>query len=72
MFVLVVYRGEIPQNTDTCIGKPHVIPQLLTLLRSQTFDGLTFYKNLVVDQKIHIVLVSDSLSVEMHLKIIFP
>ena len=67
-FALIFGRSEVVENADGRIGQSHIVPQLLALVNAQRRNGLAFYDNIALAQKVHIVLVRQWLPVIRYLK----
>ena len=70
MFRLVVNRSEIVEYSDAYFSESHIVPQLLSMFRTKVFYSFTFYENLIVYKKVHIMFVADALTMEFYGEII--
>lgn len=57
LLAFVSERCKIIQDTYPHTSQPHVVPQLLTMIRNKMLHCLTFYIHLLVHKEIHLVRV---------------
>lgn len=57
LLTLILSRSKVIENANTIIRETQVIPKLLTLLRANLVDSLTFYDDMVVNKKVQSMFV---------------
>ena len=70
MLRLVMNGSKIVEYPDAYFCESHIVPQLLSMFRTKMFYCFTFYEDLIVYKKVHIMFVADTLTVEINGEII--
>ena len=70
MFTLVMRWSEIPKDTYASFCQSHVIPQLLTMIRTKLFYCLALNERCFLHIEIYIVLMIDALTMKLNREMI--
>ena len=71
-FALVHDWSEVVEDSYADLCKPHVVPKLLPLLRTDVLHGLTFNKDIAKALEIDIMSMIDALVVEVYREVELP
>ena len=71
MFTLISQRSKVIKYTNSYFRQPHIVPKLLTMVTTKSFNRLTFDNDLITNQKINKVFMLNSLAMKINREVIF-